>query len=89
MLKKTIVIRQEEGLSPRVAARLVRHAQSCACRLECAAPGGQISMKSLMGVLSLGLGCGESITLIADGEDEAAAMETMEALLTEEGEGEK
>ena len=86
MLKKTIVIRQEEGLSPRVAARLVRHAQSCACRLECAAPGGQISMKSLMAVLSLGLGCGNAITIVADGEDEAAAMDAMEALLTDEGE---
>ena len=79
MLKKTLIIRPAEGLSPRVAARVVRHAQSCACRLE-------ISMKSLMAVLSLGLGCGNAITIVADGEDEAAAMDAMEALLTDEGE---
>ena len=78
MLKKTLIIRPAEGLSPRVAAR--------ACRLECVTPSGQISMKSLMAVLSLGLGCGNAITIVADGEDEAAAMDAMEALLTDEGE---
>lgn len=39
-----------------------------------------------MAVLSLGLGCGNAITIVADGEDEAAAMDAMEALLTDEGE---
>ena len=84
MLKKTLIIRPAEGLSPRVAARVVRHAQSCACRLECVTPSGQISMKSLMAVLSLGLGCGNAITIVADGEDEAAAMDAMEALQMKE-----
>ena len=86
MLKKTLIIRPAEGLSPRVAARVVGHAQSWACRPGIGTPRRHNSMKSLMAVLSLGLGCGNAITIVADGEDEAAAMDAMEALLTDEGE---
>lgn len=86
MIRRTIEIRQAEGLTPRVAARIVRYAQECACQIECVAENGRISMKSLMAVLSLGLGHGASITIETNGEDEAAAMNTLAALLAEEGE---
>ena len=41
----------------------------------------RVNAKSLLGVLSLGITKGSTITLIADGADEAAAVEGLTALV--------
>ena len=84
MIKRTIAVLVPGGLTSRVAARVVRHAQDYVCKIECERENGRTSMKSLMAVLSLGLGHGEQLTIITDGEDEGVAMDKLEALLSGE-----
>ena len=42
----------------------------------------RINAKSIMGLMTLGLRAGESVTVHADGEDEAEAVDKIEAYLT-------
>lgn len=41
----------------------------------------RVNAKSLLGVLSLGIAKGMSVTLIADGQDEKEALDGLEALV--------
>ena len=43
--------------------------------------GKKVNAKSIMGMMSLGLDLGEEVTVIADGADEAAAVENIEKYL--------
>ena len=42
----------------------------------------RVNAKSIMGMMTLGLDAGEEITLSASGEDEEAAMDSMEQYLS-------
>ena len=82
MSRKEIVVSNvsEEHSNP--IAELVQ----VACRfdsditLESNKPG--INAKSIMGMMTLGLDAGEEITLSANGDDENAAMESIEQYLS-------
>ena len=41
----------------------------------------RINAKSIMGMMSLGLGAGEKVTVVTDGVDEAEAMDNIELYL--------
>ncbi|AVF26145.1 HPr-like protein Crh [Paenibacillus larvae subsp. larvae] len=49
--------------------------------------GKKVTMKSILGVLSLGLEAGETITFFAEGEDEAEVIAAFEEIFTREGLG--
>ena len=46
------------------------------------AEGKRVNAKSIMGMMSLGMDSGETVTVSADGEDEAAAIEGIEKFLS-------
>ena len=46
------------------------------------AEGKKVNAKSIMGMMSLALGSGESVTVIADGSDEQEAMTSIEEYLS-------
>lgn len=46
--------------------------------------GKTVPGKSIIGIMSLGVSSGDEITVLVDGEDEAAAMEQIKELLNKE-----
>ena len=81
MIQKSVQIKLEGGLEARPVAMLVQVASQydSSVYIECA--DKKVNAKSIMGLMSLGLDSGESVTVIADGSDEAAAVAGIEYFL--------
>lgn len=81
MLKKELTIENRSGLHARPAAVFVEVADRFQADIELGFDGIIVNAKSIIGVLSLGIGQGDLITLLIEGEDEQEAMETMVQLI--------
>ena len=81
MLKKELTIENRSGLHARPAAVFVEVADRFQADIELAFDGIIVNAKSIIGVLSLGIGQGDLITLLIEGEDEQEAMATMVQLI--------
>lgn len=77
MLEKSITVTLETGLQARLAANFVQKANKYVADLFIEKDGRRINAKSIMGLMSLAIMYGETILLIADGEDEAEAIESL------------
>lgn len=77
MIRKEITITNPEGLSSHAAAALVQTACRYESRILLAQGQKTINAKSMMGVLSLGVGLGAQLMMIVDGKDEADACTTI------------
>ena len=82
MVKKSIKIELSSGLEARPAAMLVQVASQYDSKIYLEADYKRVNAKSIMGMMTLGLDAGEEITLSASGEDEEAAMDSMEQYLS-------
>lgn len=80
MLHKVIAIECESGLRARNAAAFVQAASAFSSQMLIEKGNKKVNAKSIMGVLSLGVGKGDTIHLIVSGEDEQAALATMQDL---------
>lgn len=69
------------GLHARAAARFVQLASNFDCDITLTHNGKCVSGKSIMGVMMLAAGKGNSIHIEAHGRDAAAALEQLEALI--------
>ena len=76
MIKKPITIQISNGLEARPVAMLVQVASQYESRDK------HVNAKSIMGMMTLGLNVGESVTICAEGTDEEAAIEGIEKYLT-------
>lgn len=74
MVEAKIVITNETGLHARPAANLVNEAAKYPCDLRIRKGSKEVNLKSMLGLLSLGAGKGDEVTLIADGQDEKEAL---------------
>ncbi|MCI9534004.1 MAG: HPr family phosphocarrier protein [Lachnospiraceae bacterium] len=81
MLKKTITIGLSSGLEARPVAMLVQIASQYESVIYVERQNTRVNAKSIMGMMTLGMGTGEQITVSADGADETAAMEGIESYL--------
>ena len=81
MLKKTIAIGLSSGLEARPVAMLVQIASQYESVIYVERQNTRVNAKSIMGMMTLGMGTGEQITVSADGADEMAAMEGIESYL--------
>ncbi len=81
MIRKEVSIQNAEGLQSKPAALLVQTACRYTSRILIEQGPKTINAKSMMGVLSLGVGPGDVIVLRVDGEDENSAMEAMASLI--------
>lgn len=77
MKQQAVTIRLEQGLEARPVAILVQVASRHSSSVYLEADGRKVNAKSIMGMMSLGLGSGEMVTVIADGPDEDAAVADM------------
>ena len=75
MISRDITIRNSVGLHARPATFFVQKANSFKSSIWVEKEDCRVNAKSLLGVLSLGISKGTAITLIADGVDEADAVE--------------
>jgi len=83
-----LTVTNEVGLHARPAAQFVQTANKFKSRISLAKDGVTVNAKSIIGVLSLGAGKDSLITVEAAGEDEAAAIAALKAIV-ESGFGEQ
>ncbi len=82
MVKKAITIGLASGLEARPVAMLVQIASQYDSLIYVESENARVNAKSIMGMMTLGLDAGEEITLSANGEDEEAAMSSIEQYLS-------
>ena len=81
MFSKEVEVRNPEGLHARPATFFIHKANTFKSSVWVENGDRKVSAKSLLGVLSLGIGKGTEITIIADGPDEEAALEGLSSLV--------
>ncbi len=81
MISRSVTIKNSVGLHARPATFFIQKANSFKSSIWVEKEDCRVNAKSLLGVLSLGVVEGTTITLIADGADEAAAVDGLIALV--------
>jgi phosphocarrier protein len=81
MLQRDVTVNNVGGLHARPATFFIQKANSYKCSIWVIKDERRVNAKSLLGVLSIGIAQGMTITLVADGEDEAEALEGLETLI--------
>ena len=79
--KKIITVELPDGLEARPAAMLVQVASQYDSRIYLESGSKRVNAKSIMGMMTLGLIAGQSITVEADGADEDQAVSEIEKYL--------
>ena len=74
MISRDIVITNTSGLHARPATFFIQKANSYRASIWIEKDDRKVNAKSLLGVLSLGIAKGMTVTLIADGQDEELAI---------------
>lgn len=82
MIQKSMTIQLSKGLEARPVAVLVQKASQYESTVYIEAEGKKVNAKSIMGMMSLGLDMGEKVVVIADGNDENDAVESIENYLS-------
>ncbi|MBE6633798.1 MAG: HPr family phosphocarrier protein [Ruminococcaceae bacterium] len=81
MISRDIMINNASGLHARPATFFIQKANSYSCSIWIEKDDRKVNAKSLLGVLSLGIARGMTITLIADGAGEEAAIQGLTDLI--------
>ena len=81
MVKKEVIVTNNIGLHARPATFFIQKANTYKSSVWVEKDERKVNAKSLLGVLSLGIAKGMSITLIADGQDEVGAIDGLVELI--------
>ena len=81
MVIKEIVVRCESGLHNRQATYFVQKANEFESNIWVESGSRKMNAKSLLGIMSLAIVTGATVTLSASGSDEQAAVDALETLL--------
>ncbi|ADI28014.1 MULTISPECIES: HPr family phosphocarrier protein [Geobacillus] len=84
MVEKQVEVKLKTGLQARPAALFVQEANRFSADVFLEKDGKRVNAKSIMGLMSLAIGHGAVITLIADGPDEQEAIEKLAAYVQKE-----
>ncbi len=82
MIRKTMKVQLDGGLEARPVAVLVQVASQFESSVYVEVAGRKVNAKSIMGMMTLGLGSGENISVEADGADEQSAVDSIEKYLS-------
>ena len=82
MIKQEITIQIPNGLEARPVALLVQGASQYGSEIYVESDNKKVNAKSIMGMMTLGLYAGETVTVSANGEDEEEAMANIEKFLS-------
>jgi len=84
MIKKSVTINLENGLEARPIALLVQKASQHESSVYIESGDKRVNAKSIMGMMSLGLNSGETLTVVVEGVDENEAVVDIEKFLSGE-----
>ena len=82
MISCDVTIKNNVGLHARPATFFIQKANSYKSSIWVVKDERKVNAKSLLGVLSIGIAQGMTITLVADGDDEKAAVDGLEKLIS-------
>lgn len=82
MVTKNMKIEIKSGLEARPIAVFVQVASQFESSIYVEHESKKVNAKSIMGMMTLGLPAGESVTVSAEGEDEEKAIESIEKYLS-------
>jgi len=85
MVEKSFKVIAETGIHARPATLLVQAAGKFDSDINLEFNGKKVNLKSIMGVMSLGIGKDADITITAEGSDEQDALRTLSDTLSKEG----
>lgn len=85
MVERKFTIVSETGIHARPATLLVQAAGKFDSEITLEYKGRSVNLKSIMGVMSLGVGKGAEITITAEGSDENDAINTLTETMSREG----
>jgi phosphocarrier protein len=77
MVEKVVTIQNRAGIHARPSAMLVQASKDFKANIYLEKNNDRINGKSIMGILTLGASYGTEIKVIAEGEDEEAAVEAI------------
>lgn len=82
MFSKEVVVQNQVGLHARPATFFIQKANEYKSTIWVSKDERKVNAKSLLGVLSLGITRGTSITIIADGADQQEAVDALVELIS-------
>lgn len=85
MAEKSFTVIDRAGIHARPATILVSTTAKFKSDVKLAYKEKQVNLKSIMGVMSLGIPNGAEIKIIADGEDAEETMQKLEEVMKKEG----
>ncbi len=85
MIEKQYKVIEETGIHARPATVLVQAAGKFDSSIQLEYNEKRVNLKSIMGVMALGIGQGAEIKIIVEGTDEKEALQSIEETLTKEG----
>lgn len=77
MYEQTVRVINRAGVHARPAALIVQATKDFKCEIYLEKDGDRINGKSIMGVITLGAAYGTELKIIAEGEGEQEAVETL------------
>ena len=81
MFNKEVIVRCESGLHNRQATYFVQKANEFNSSIWLESENRKMNAKSLLGIMSLGIVTGATVTISADGSDAEEAVNALEVLL--------
>lgn len=81
MIQREVTITNNSGLHARPATFFIQKANTYRSGVWVVKDDRKVSAKSLLGVLSIGIAKGMTITIVADGDDEEAAIKGLVELI--------
>ena len=85
MEKRDFHIIAETGIHARTATLLVQAASKFGSDVNLEYNGKSVNLKSIMGVMSLGVGQNADVTITAEGDDEKDALDAIADTMKKEG----
>ena len=85
MMKQAFQVVSENGIHARPATRLVNLAMTFESDINLCREQTCINLKSIMGLMSLGVYQGEKVIIHCEGDDEAKALEALTDFMIQEG----
>jgi phosphocarrier protein HPr len=87
MEKRAFSITHQTGLHARPATAVVNKASQYQSEIELEYNGKSVNLKSIMGVMSLGVSKGAEVVIKAEGNDAKAALQGIAELMEKDGIG--
>lgn len=84
MVQEKVVVKLKTGLQARPAALFVQEANRYSSQIYLQKDDRQVDAKSIMGVMSLAVGSGSEVTIMADGADAEKAVKSLAQFIAKE-----